>query len=67
MTERRCDQCEFWLDMSGLAHFAGSGHCKRFPPMLTNLSVMSWSWPITMDDWWCGEFKPRAETGGERL
>lgn len=58
MTERRCENCEFWVAFGRYSNLAGKGSCRRFPPGEIGFPVIS-------ADKWCGEFKPAVRTDTE--
>lgn len=66
MSERRCDQCEFWRDLeySEPPFAVDKGMCRRFPPFpeieyKKNLYPSTGHLPITGAGFWCGEFRAR--------
>lgn len=63
MTERKCENCEFWDRNSGTS-FDSHGHtrrpCKRNAPFVIGDSNMLYPrWPMTSENDWCGEFKAK--------
>lgn len=69
MTERRCDKCEFWGELSkedlpdGVYFTMATGECRKKAPRIIHGSGTGWSnqkWPYTQYDRWCGEFKEKT-------
>jgi hypothetical protein len=60
--ERRCANCEFWRQRKGVPT---NGFCQKnapFPKVHSPRTTLFVSWPMTMEDDWCGEFQERGDT-----
>ena len=57
MTET-CSICRFWKPGD-----LGEGACVRYPPQLYN--AVTFVWPVTEKDQWCGEFMVNKENFAE--
>jgi hypothetical protein len=60
----RCSRCVYWKPRAGVEK---EGSCCKHAPMpvvQAPRSTLFVTWPITMADDWCGEFRP-AESKGE--
>jgi hypothetical protein len=58
-----CQNCRFYAKPGG--QLQGSGHCRRFPPMIPHspraeeidLVLRAGIWPMVAGGSWCGEFQ----------
>ena len=48
-----CGSCAYWCPGRTATD---EGEFRRFPPTLDADSV--WTWPATIDEDWCGEYRP---------
>jgi hypothetical protein len=53
----KCAECKFWVAEDGKAPVVGE--CHRRAPM--PVSSQGLSWPVTLDETFCGEFVAKAE------
>ena len=58
--EKRCDECSFFYGAQGM-----EGECRRYPAQMPVTEYGSW--PPTIPDGWCGEWKPRENVGSQRI
>jgi hypothetical protein len=64
-TEANCGGCRYWAKKAGEK---ARGECRRRAPAPANADDANeegWptygaAWPLTFDDDWCGEFKPKT-------
>ncbi|MBW2601167.1 MAG: hypothetical protein JRD47_04455 [Deltaproteobacteria bacterium] len=55
---RCCANCDFWKQRPGVNN---EGFCRKnapFPKTQTPRTTLFVTWPITLADDWCGEFRP---------
>jgi len=57
--EQYCGNCEYW-DPNPIPT-QGRGYCRRRPPSMPPPSVrggdvLTWTWPVTAQPDWCGEW-----------
>lgn len=54
---KSCKTCKFYLmhEYENVAEDSDYGMCRRFPP--TRVNSRDSSFPIVIDDNWCGEWK----------
>jgi hypothetical protein len=60
--ERRCANCEFWKQRRGVPT---SGFCQKnapLPEVHSPRTTLYVTWPITLEDDWCGQFQQRRDT-----
>ena len=55
MSERKCENCEWWHILVE----PKTGSCRRYPPEFCFTKAM---WPATDKDDYCGEFCAKRET-----
>lgn len=71
MTPPRCDNCRFWGGPRVRANPRkyGLGPCLRRSPKaprsdyvgIASMGLPDCKWPITREDYWCGEYEPTSE------
>ena len=52
-SESKCENCLFFHGAQGM-----EGECRRYPAQMP--VTQYGSWPPTVADGWCGEWKPRG-------
>lgn len=64
--EAKCRDCVFWEPPRTVSYSVERrpvvfGQCRRYPPVsqMTEAGRRS-LWPMTMEDWWCGEHATEA-------
>ncbi len=68
---QNCGNCRFRSPDLRL-EFAGSGHCRRYPPRILMVALMDGGrdfetlWPWMSKDDWCGEHSPNKETQNDQ-
>ena len=56
MDESSCGNCNFWEKSKVVS--SATGECHRYAPKPGYESKLA-CWPLTDDDYWCGEFKAK--------
>jgi hypothetical protein len=56
----KCEECKFWKHIANARRGLNKGECKRFPP-LKYFAGEGWSYPMTSNYDWCGEWKKKEE------
>ncbi len=60
-----CKDCKWWSQLVDHGPQRNRGECRRYPPHVffagrvyqTFCEVSERGFPLTADDWWCGESK----------
>ncbi len=60
-----CKDCKWWCQLAEYGAKMQQGECRRYPPAVfftgrvyqTFCEVSNRGFPITAEDWWCGESK----------
>lgn len=59
--ERTCVGCEFWDQRTFEKLKRHFGLCRVNPPIRNGNDEREWSWPVTYDEDWCGEYLEKEE------
>jgi hypothetical protein len=67
-----CFNCHYW-DQDDEDPVSGTGICRRYPPSISNkrmsidanYGAMYPAWPMTEENEWCGEHKPKENDSHE--
>lgn len=64
---RRCDKCEWWVELQAEEGKKRTGQCRRLPPLAIAHSGSDNDgfivrWPLTLPLQWCGEFQLRGSS-----
>lgn len=62
-TYTKCKDCKWWSPLSERGPQSQRGECRRYPPSVffsgrvyeTFCEVSQHGFPVTSEDWWCGE------------
>ncbi len=62
-TYTHCRECKWWSQLAEHGAQRQQGECRRYPPSVffvgrtyrTFCEVSERGFPITAEDWWCGE------------
>lgn len=60
-----CKDCKWWSQLAEYGTKMKQGECRRYPPAVfftgrvyqTFCEVSGRGFPVTAEDWWCGESK----------
>lgn len=68
MEKEKCETCKFWETYPDIEK-EGDGVCRRRSPTQTEGSIGTEEgseyaiWPITLSDWWCGDYEGFVDGG----
>ena len=55
--EPQCGECKYWVYVSRMER--AYGECRRHPPSISQGQENFGVWYWTLEDEWCGEFRPK--------